>query len=548
MGNVAPTLQGRQGRAVVIARNGLVAAGHPLAAAAGLHILQGGGNAVDAAIAVAGVLGVVQPMMSGLGGDAFILIWSAAQRTVHAVNGSGIAPYAATREWFTSHGHAKMPLRGMLSVSVPGAVDALIMILEKWGSGRYTLANLLEPAIDHADLGFPVAPKVAFWIAQAADVLAKFPTSARIFLPQGHPPRPGEILMNRDYAACLRAVAAGGADEFYRGQVSKRIADYMRQHGGLLTEREFAEHHSEVSEPIRTTYRGLTVCTTAPPSQGVILLEILNILEGFSPEQLQWGAAEAVHLAVEAKKLAVADRLAYLGDPRFVDNPLEVFLSKDYAARRRMAVDPKRARSEAPAGALPEVVGDTTYFCVGDREGNVVSYITSLSASFGCGEVVEGTGIMLNNRAGRGFVLQDGHPNCIAPGKRTMHTLMPFMALKEGVPYLAWGTPGGDGQPQWNTQVFLNIVDGGMNVQQAIEAPRWFSFPSTDPANLPGPFELRMEAGFPEQTRSRLADLGHPLREMGEMESGGGCQAILIKDGAYQGGSDPRVDGCAIGY
>ncbi|HET6781515.1 MAG TPA: gamma-glutamyltransferase [bacterium] len=545
---MTPTPQGHQGRAVVIARNGIVAAGHPLAAAAGLHVLQGGGNAVDAAVAVAGVLGVVQPMMSGLGGDAFILIWSAAERKVHAVNGSGIAPFAATREWFTSRGYSKMPLRGMLSVSVPGAVDAMQTILGKWGSGRYTLSRLFEPAIEYADRGFPVAPKVAYWIGQAAEVLGKFPSSARVFLPQGRPPHPGEILINRDYAASLRAVAAGGADAFYRGQVSRRISDYVRGHGGLLTEREFAEHRSEVHEPIRTTYRGLTVCTTAPPSQGVIVLEILNILEGFAPEQLQWGTAEAVHLAVETKKLAVADRLAYLGDPKFVDNPLEVLLAKDYATRRRGAVDRQRAQSEAPAGALPEAVGDTTYFCVADREGNVVSYITSLSASFGCGEVVDGTGIMLNNRAGRGFVLQDDHPNCVAPGKRTMHTLMPFMALKEGTPHLAWGTPGGDGQPQWNTQVFLNIVDGRMNIQQAIDAPRWFSFPSTDPASLPGPFELRMESGFPEQTRSRLTERGHVLREMGEMESGGGCQTILISDGVYQGGSDPRVDGCAIGY
>jgi gamma-glutamyltranspeptidase/glutathione hydrolase len=548
MENVASTPQGRQGRAAVIARNGLVAAGHPLATAAGLQVLESGGNAVDAAVAVAGVLGVVQPMMSGLGGDAFVLVWSAAERTVHAVNGSGVAPYAATREWFTSRGHQKMPLRGMLSVSVPGAVDAMATVLEKWGSGRQSLARLLEPAIEYAERGFPVAQKVAFWIAQSADVLAKFPSSARIFLPQGRPPHAGEILTNRDYAASLRAVAAGGRDAFYRGEIARRIADYMRTHEGLLGEREFAEHRSEVNDPVRTAYRTLTVCTTAPPSQGVLLLEMLNILEEFSPKQLQWGIAEAVHLAVEAKKLAFADRLAYLGDPRFVDNPLELLLSREYASRRRQAIDQRRALSEAVAGAMPEAVGDTTYFCVADREGTVVSYITSLSASFGCGEVVEGTGIMLNNRAGRGFSLQDGHPNGIAPGKRTMHTLMPFMALKEGMPYLAWGTPGGDGQPQWNTQVFLNIVEGGMNIQQAIEAPRWFSVPGTDPANLPAPFELRLEAGFPDQTRSRLADLGHALREMGEMESGGGCQAILIKDGIYYGGSDPRVDGCAIGF
>jgi len=542
----APSQRG--GRSAVIARRGMIACGHPLASAAGLRVLTAGGNAVDAAVAAAGVLGVVQPMMSGLGGDTFMLVYRAGERRVHAVNSSGIAPYAATTEWFQSRGHRQMPLRGMLAPSVPGAVDGMVTVLERWGSGRFTLGQLLEPAIGYAEGGFPVAPKVAFWIRRAADVISQYPSTAKVFLPQGHPPGTGDLLVMKDLARSLRAVAAGGREVFYRGDLGRRLAAYCREHGGLLTEREFAEHRCDVYEPISGTYRGLTVLTAAPPSQGVIVLEMLNILEGFASEQLRWGTAGAVHLMVEAKKLAMADRLAYLGDPRFVDNPLDVLLSKDYAARRRRAIDPRRAQVEVPAGSLPEKVGDTTYFCVVDGEGNAVSYISSLSASFGCGEIVESTGILLNNRAGRGFVLDDGHPNCIAPGKRTMHTLMPFMALRAGAPYLVWGTPGGDGQPQWSTQVFCNIVDGGVGVQEAIEAPRWFSFPATDPANLPGPFELRMESGFPPETPVELESRGHAVREMGEMESGGGCQAILIQDDVYYGGSDPRVDGCAIGY
>jgi gamma-glutamyltranspeptidase/glutathione hydrolase len=536
------------GRAEVIASQGMIATGHPLASAAGLRVLMAGGNAIDAAVAAAGVLGVVQPMMSGLGADSFILLWDAAGRTLHALNGSGAAPHAATAEWFISRGYEKMPLRGMLSVSVPGAVDAMVTVLERWGSGRFTLADLLEPAIAYADEGVPVAPKVAFWIDQTAPVLANFPSSAKVFLPGGRPPAAGEILKQTDLAQSLRAVASGGREEFYQGQIARRIAAYMRDHGGLLTGREFSEHRSDVHAPIGTTYRDWTVYTTAPPSQGIILLEMLNILEAFSPAHLQWGSAEAIHLMVEAKKLAVADRLAYLGDPKFIDNPLDTLLSKDFAARRRAEIDPSRAVAEPSPGALAEAVSDTTYFCAADRWGNVVSYITSLSASFGCGEIVEGTGIMLNNRAGRGFVLQPGHPNCIEPGKRTMHTLVPFMAFRNGAPFLAWGTPGGDGQPQWNTQVFSDIVDGGFGVQRAIELPRWFSFPSTDPANLPGPFVLRMEPGFPEATIEQMETLGHAVRIMGEMESGGGCQAILIDGGVYHGGSDPRVDGCAIGY
>lgn len=538
----------RQGRSEVIARNGMIATGHPLASAAGLRVLMSGGNAIDAAVATAGVLGVVQPMMSGLGGDTFLLYWDASGRTLHALNGSGIAPYAATAEWFTSRGYTKMPPRGMLSASVPGAVDAMVTALERWGSGRFLLADLLEPAIGYAADGFPVAPKVAFWIAQAAPVLAKFPSSAAIYLPRGDPPAAGDVLTCSDLAESLRAVAAGGREIFYRGEIARAIAAYMREHGGLLSERELADHRSEIHTPISTTYRGWTVHTTAPPSQGVILLEMLNILEGFPSERLRWGTAEAVHLMAEAKKLAMADRLAFLGDPKFIANPLETLLSKDFAARRRAQIDPHRAVTEAAPGALPEAVGDTTYFCVADRWGNAVSYITSLSASFGCGEIVEGTGVMLNNRAGRGFTLDAGHPNQIAPGKRTMHTLVPYMAFLDGAPALVWGTPGGDGQPQWNTQILSDLVDNGIGMQQAIELPRWFSFPSTDPMFLPAPFELRMERGFPVDTMAQLKAMGHDVRELGEMESGGGCQAILIENGVYRGGSDPRVDGSAIGY
>jgi len=538
----------RTGRAPVFSRRGIVASGHPRASAAGLNVLMQGGNAVDAAVAVAGVLGVVQPMMSGLGSDTFFVLWRARDRSLHALNGSGIAPYAATREWFISRGHKKMPLRGMLSVSVPGAVDAMQTALERWGSGAFTLKRLLEPAIEYAANGFPVAQRVASWIRESQDVLARFPSSARIYLPDGQAPPAGAVLTNPDLARSLRAVAEGGREEFYRGDLARRIVRFCREHDGLFTEREFADHASEIHEPIRATYRSTTVCTTAPPSQGIVLLEMLNILEGFSPEELRWGTARAIHVMVEAKKLAVADRNAYLGDPRVIDTPRDVLLSKDYAARRRASIDPRRAQTSVLAGALPEAVGDTTYFCVADREGNVVSFITSLSASFGCGEVVEGTGIMLNNRAGRGFTLEEGHPNCIAPGKRTMHTLMPFLATRDGSPWLAWGTPGGDGQPQWDLQAFSAIADSGFGPQEAVELPRWTSFPSTDPTNLPAPFELRVEPGFAEAALLELEGMGHEIRRLGSWQTSAGMQAIMVKGDVYTGASDPRVDGCAVGH
>jgi len=534
-------------RSIVLARRGMVASGHPLASAAGLQVLAAGGNAVDAAVATAAVLGVAQPMMSGLGGDTFMLVYRKREGRLWALNGSGPAPADATRDYFLDAGHAAMPLRGMLSASVPGAVAAMETALDRWGSGRMTLQRLLEPAIRYAEEGVPVARKVSSWIRETEPVLAGYPSSARIFLPQGHAPTEGDILIQRDLAATLRTVSAGGANAFYRGPVARAIAEYSRGHGGLLSAEDLAGYAVEIHEPLHTTFRDVTVYTTAPPSQGLLLLMMLNVLEGFPTAP--WGSADGVHRAVEAKKLAFADRNAYLGDPRFVHNPTETLLDKSYAVRPRGDIDAARA-ADAPVGGLPAAVpGETTYFCTADVEGNLVSYITSLSAAFGCGEVVEGTGVMLNNRAGRGFTLEAGHPNCIAPGKRTMHTLMPFMAFKNDLPWLVWGTPGGDAQPQWNLQVLLNIVDAGMDIQQAIEAPRWHSFPGTDPATRATPFELRIEAGYPAATITELEQRGHRLKPMGEMEGGGATQMIMVDHarGMYLGGSDPRADGCAIG-
>ncbi len=531
-----------------MATRGMVASGHPLASAAGLRVLMSGGNAVDAAVATAAVLGVVQPMMSGVGGDTFLLYHDARKAQTWALNGSGVAPYAATREFFLERGYAKMPLRGMLSVSVPGAVDAMVTALERWGSGKFSLGQLLEPAIFYAEEGFPVKEKVSAWIAEAKEVLKHYPSTSRIYLPEGRPPRPGEILVQMDLGQTLRRIAEGGREVFYRGELAKAMVGYCRAHGGLLSEREFAEHHSEVYAPLHTSYRGYRVVTTAPPSQGLLLLEMLNILESYDLQGLGWGSADTIHVMVEAKKLAFADRLRYLGDPRFVQNPIGTLLSKEYARRRAQAIHPSRANPEPSPGALKEALEATTYFAVADGQGNLVSYITSLSASFGCAEVVEGTGILLNNRAGRGFTLEEGHPNAIGPGKRTMHTLMCFLAFRpDGRPFLVWGTPGGDGQPQWCAQVFTNIVDFGLNVQQAVEAPRWLSFPGTDPADLPAPFELRMERGFPEDIKAELERRGHRVVPLSGFS--GGAQVILVDAaGVYHGGSDPRVDGEAVGW
>ncbi|MDQ7841506.1 MAG: gamma-glutamyltransferase [bacterium] len=519
----------RTGRSTVLARRGMIATGHPLATAACLEVLADRGNAVDAAVAAAAVLGVAQPMMSGLGGDTFMLVYHKPEGRVWGLNGSGPAPAGASREYFVEQGHTTMPLRGMLSVSVPGAVRAMEEALARWGSGRFSLRKLLEPAIRYAEEGVPVARKIAGWLREAAPAIAQYPSSSAVFLPHGRPLEEGEILVQRDLGASLRTVAAGGSAAFYEGPIAEAIGAYSRAHGGLLSAGDFAGYAVDVHEPLSTAFRDLTVYATAPPSQGILLLEMLNILEGFDPAR--WDSPDAIHRAVEAKKIAYADRLAYLGDPLLVRNPVGALLDKGYAARRR------------------EGMGNTTYFCVADCEGNLVSYITSLSAAFGCGEIVEGTGILPNNRAGRGFTLEAGHPNCIEPGKRTMHTLTPYMAFRGGMPWLAWGTPGGDAQPQWCLQVLLNLVESGMSPQQAVEAPRWHSFPGTDPATLGSQFELRVEEGFPAETLAELERRGHRVMPAASPEGGGGAQAILVDHtrGAYLGASDPRVDGCAIG-
>ncbi|HYM91871.1 MAG TPA: gamma-glutamyltransferase [bacterium] len=540
-----------QGRSMVLAQRGLVATDHILASAAGLRVLQEGGNAIDAAVCIAATLGVVTPMMAGIGGDTFIVYFQAASRQVMALNGSGAAPQGATPAFFRERGYRTMPLRGMLAPSIPGAVDAMATALERWGSGRWTLGRLLEPAIYYAEAGFPITEKVAVWFEKAAPVLEQYPSSGRVFLPGGRLPRVGEVLVQADLARSLRTIAEQGARAFYEGPLAGAVAAYARAHGGLLDTADLAAHRSEVPQPSVTPWRDLLVYCTPPPSQGFVLLEMLNILEHDEFGAQPWGTAETVHLMVEAKKLAFADRLAYVGDPRFVSNPLDYLLSKAYAREQRRRIDPARAQEAVAAGAVGEQVGETTAFVVGDRDGNVVSYITSLSASFGCGEIAEGTGILLNNRGGRGFSLEPGHPNLIAPGKRTMHTLMAFLATRNGRPYLAWTTRGGDAQAQWDLQAFSNIVHHGLNVQEAVERPRWVSFPATDPATIDAAFELQMESGFPPQTYDRLRTLGHRVVTPPPWSAqGGGVQVIRVDTdrGVYAGGSDPRFDGGAIGF
>ncbi len=527
--------------------NGMVATAHPLATLTGLNVLQSGGNAIDAAVAVAAAENVLLPAACSLGGDVFVVLYETRSGQCHAFNGSGGAANGASVDYYRGRGFQTMPLDGVHSISVPGAVDAYETLLAHFGTRP--LAELLQPAIRFAEAGVPLTDAVARQIQNNASHLGQFPTSRRIFFPDGAPPAPGSLLRNPDLAASLRLIAREGARCFYEGALGERIVRFCRGEGGLFDGTEWAAHHGELYEPIGTTYRDATIYETAPPSQGFLVLEQLNILEGFALAELGHLSADWIHLLVEAKKLAYADRLRYCGDPRVVDVPLTALLSKDFAARRRQTIDLHQAH-QPEAAPLEDLHGDTTSFVVVDRDGNAVSFIHSLSRGFGSGMVAGDTGILLNNRAGRGFSLDPSHPNCIAPGKRTMHTLNCYLVVRNGRPWLVGGTPGGDQQPQWNVQILSALLDFNLDPQAAVEAPRFFSFPGTDPEHEGKPFEIRLENRIPAEVQTDLADRGHRVIPLDSWGSASGIQLIQFdhESGILRGGTDPRVKGLALGY
>ncbi|MGE5559948.1 MAG: gamma-glutamyltransferase [Chloroflexota bacterium] len=533
-------------RPMVVGRQGMIATAEPLAALTGMRVLADGGNAVDAAVATAAVLDVTMPMMTGLGGDTFMLVYEAATGSVTAINGSGVAPLGATRDFYTARGYKKMPLDGPLSVAVPGTVDAYVTALERFGSRD--LASLLQPAIGYARDGFAINAWTARQIASGADKLRRFPEAARIFLANGEAPHAGDILRQPDLAASLATLAESGRDAFYRGELGERIVAYLQAEGAPLQGSEFASHRSWVGQPIATDYRGYRIHQTPPPSQGLIMLEAMNIAEGFDLAAMGPETAPAVHALVEAKRLAFADRLRYAGDPAFIDFPLRGLLSREYAAERRRRFAPERAMADIPEDDALPFDGDTTSFVIIDAAGNAVSFIESLSLAWGSGVVVPGTGILLNDRAGRGFTLREGHPNCIAPGKRTMHTLNTWLVTRDGKLAMLGNTPGGDGQPQWNMQVLTHVVDFGRTAQEAVEAPRWTSLPGTDPANEDNPVEVVLEDRFPAETVTGLRERGHKTRVVGPWAAGGGAMLITVdpRTGVRAAGCDPRVEGVAL--
>jgi gamma-glutamyltranspeptidase/glutathione hydrolase len=541
-----PAPNPRATRSVVLGRNGMIATSQPLASAAGLRVLQQGGNAIDAAVTAAAVLSVVEPTMNGIGGDLFAIVYDAKTKTVRGLNASGRSPAAATPEEFARRTLDSMPYRGELSVSVPGVVDGWHELLSKHGT--ITLARALEPAIGYARDGFAVTEIIAHQWKDAEPTLSRDPAAASTFLPAGRAPATGEVFRNPALAATLDQLARGGRDAFYRGPIGQAIAADMKRRNGLLTESDLAAHRSDWIEPLSTTYRGYQVLELPPNTQGVSALEMLNILEGFDLKALGHNSAAYLHLLVEAKRIAFADRDAWLADFDAVpQEALRRMLSKDYAAERRREINPERAAREYRPFSLAGVSngveshqesrGDTIYLTAADRDGNVVSLIQSIYESFGAGIVAGDTGVVLHNR-GSLFSLRAGHPNRLAPGKRPFHTLVPAMVFKDGRPWLSFGVMGGDMQPQGHVQVLLNLIDFGMNVQEAGEAPR-FRHTSNG---------LALETAISPEARFGLDTRGHRL--ISSVGAFGGFQGILIdqKTGVLMGGSDPRKDGLAIGF
>jgi gamma-glutamyltranspeptidase/glutathione hydrolase len=541
-----PAPNPRSTRSVVLARNGIIATSQPLASAAGLRVLQQGGNAIDAAVTAAAVLSVVEPTMNGVGGDLFAIVYDGKTKSVRGLNASGRAPAAATPEEFRRRKLESIPYRGELSVSVPGVVDGWNELLAKHGT--ITLARALEPAIAYAKDGFAVSEIIAHQWKDVEGVLSRDPAAASTFLTNGHAPAVGEVFRNPRLAATLEQLAGGGRDAFYKGTIAQAIAADMKARGGLLTSADLAAHRSDWIEPIATTYRGYEVLELPPNTQGIAALQMLNILEGYDLKSLGHNSAAYLHLLVEAKRIAFADRDAWLADSASVPRAaLERMLSKEYAAERRKLIDPHRsARTIAPLSLPggtasreehPEAHGDTIYLTAADRDGNVVSLIQSIYESFGAGIVAGDTGVVLHNR-GSLFSLREGHPNLLAPGKRPFHTLVPAMVLKDTRPWLSFGVMGGDMQPQGHVQVLLNLIDFGMNVQEAGEAPR-FRHSSGG---------LALESAISPEARFGLDARGHRL--VNSIGAFGGFQGILVdpRSGVMMGGSDPRKDGVAIGY
>ena len=542
-----PKPRGLRGRSVVMAPHGMVATSHPLAAEIGLDVLKRGGNAVDAAIAANAAIGLMEPMSCGLGGDLFAIVWDAKTHKMYGLNASGRSPYRATRALFAERGLKEIPLIGPLSWSVPGCVDGWDQLSKRFGSRP--LAELLEPSIRYAEDGFPVTEVIGGYWERAEAKLLPHADATNTFLLDGMAPKAGTLFRNPNLAHSLRLIAHGGRDAFYRGQIAQEIVAFSNREGGLFSDRDFADHTSTWIEPVSTNYRGYDVWELPPPGQGIAALQMLNMLEGYDLKKMGAGSAEYWHLFIEAKKLAYEDRARFYADPDFAPPPTAELISKEYAKKRAQLIKLERAETNVIPGSPKLELGDTIYLCAVDKDRNSVSLIQSNYQGFGSGMVPGTLGFALQNR-GTLLALDPKHRNRLEPHKRPFHTIIPALVTKDGEPWLTFGVMGGDMQPQGHVQILCNMIDFGMNVQQAGDFPRIEHLGSSTPkgASAKGGGHLDVENAMPRSVTDALKRLGHDVT-FTDVNSGG-YQGILIdrKAGLLQGGSEPRKDGCAVGY
>lgn len=538
----------RQSRSVMLARHGIVATSHPLAAQAGLDVLKSGGNAVDAAIAANAMLGVVEPMSCGIGGDLFAIYWDSKTKKLYGLNASGRSPYGISRDEFAKRGLSKIPIKGLLCWSVPGCVSGWDALLERFGSKE--LGDLLQPSIETAEQGFPVSEIIAGYWKGAEKDLKEWPDTAATYLIDAkRAPKFGEVFRNPNLAATYQAIANQGAAEFYQGDIASRLVEFSKANGGFLSTRDMEEHTADWVEPVSANYRGYDVWELPPNGQGIAALQMLNLLEPYDLASMGPASAEYVHLFVEAKKLAFADRAKFYSDPDFNKLPLRQLVSKEYARQQAGRIDLKRAANDVAAGDPKLVQGDTVYITVVDKDRNCCSLIQSIYYGFGSKVVPGDLGFAMQNR-GALFALDENHLNRLEPHKRPFHTIIPAMVTRDEKPWFCFGVMGGDMQPQGHVQVLVNMIDFGMNVQAAGDAARVRHIGSATPTGEPakGVGIVQVESGISDNAINALESRGHKVKRA--KSAFGGYQGIWIdwENGVLHGASEPRKDGAAVGY
>jgi gamma-glutamyltranspeptidase/glutathione hydrolase len=532
-------------RSPVLASNAMAATSQPLATQVALDVMQSGGNAIDAAIAANAVLGLVEPTGNGIGGDLFAIVWDAKQQKLVGLNASGRSPKSLSLEWFKDQGYESIPSHGPLPVTVPGAVDGWFMLHQRFGSKP--MSALLAPAIRYAEEGFPVTQLIAYYWNRSVPILSKWPGFNEQFTLQGRAPKQGDVWRNPNLANTLKTIAEQGRDGFYAGPVAKVIADYMQANGGFLSMADLAEHRGNWVDPVSTNYRGYDVWELPPNGQGIAALQMLNMLEEFDLSSMGRESAEFVHLFTEIKKVVFEDRAKYYADPEFNTIPLATLLSKEYARERLKLIDLNDASDEFAAGNILSD-GDTIYLTTADAEGNMVSLIQSNYRGMGSGMTPPGLGFILQDR-GEMFSLEPGHFNQFEGGKRPFHTIIPAFVTKDGKPWMSFGLMGGAMQPQGHVQIIVNMIDFGLDVQAAGDAPRIHHTGSSEPTGeqMTDGGILNLETGYPYATIRQLMRLGHKV----QFANGpyGGYQAIQRADnGVYWGATETRKDGHAAGY